>query len=252
MHETAYRGRFVERMTRPHTITRGAAFLAILLLVLATASCRREDARLRSMINLEPSPPPEERVEQLREVIGEHEAMVAQALQSAMKQADALKLLAQEYMRQELYGPALDALDEAIRIEPRNQILHHLAGVAAGFLGKSQAEPQVRSAYYARAERSYELAIEAAPNYTDARYGLAVLYVFEIGEPVKAIPHLEHVLERNESHVPSLFVLARAHVALGNIDDAIGAYDRVIRVATDRETRRRAERNRRLLLGGSS
>lgn len=228
-----------------------AVALVSVLLVLCITSCRREDPRLQSMVNLEPTPPPQERIEELREVIEENEAVVAQALQSAVRQADALKLLAQEYMRQELYGPALDALEEAIRIEPRNQVLHYLAGVAAGFLGSAQAQPDVRAEYYARAERSYEIAIDIAPNYIEARYGIAVLYVFEMEEPVQAIPHLERVLERNESHVPSLFVLARAHVALGNIDDAIDAYDQIIQKAPDRETRRRAERNRQLLLGGT-
>jgi len=185
-------------------------------------------------------------------VVDRYGEIVGEKIDAAYQQADALKLLAQEYIRQQLYGPALDALEEAIRIGPRNHVLHYLTGVAAGFLGKSQSREDLRMQYLGQAERAYELAIEIEPNYIDGRYGLAVLYVFELGEPVKAIPHLEHVLNRSEGHVPSLFVLARAHVALGNIDDAIAAYDRIITVADDEATRERAERNRRLLLGGST
>jgi tetratricopeptide (TPR) repeat protein len=225
---------------------------AMIALLALLGSCAPEDPRLTSMRNLEPQPPTEDRVEELKRLIAEYEQIVSEAVQAAVRQADALKLLGQEYMRQQLYGPALDAFEEAIRIEPGNHVLHYLAGVAAGFIGKAQARPDVQQEYLRISERAYLEAIELEPGYLDARYGLSVLYVFELGEPVKALPHLERALEASDSHVPALFVLARAHVALGNIDDAIDAYDRIIRVASDDESRRRAERNRQLLLGGES
>jgi tetratricopeptide (TPR) repeat protein len=226
--------------------------ILLILLLLVLSSCGPDDPRLESMVNLEPEPPSSDRVEELRALVDQYDAVLADAVKAASGKADALKLLAQEYMRHQLYGPALEALDEAIRIQPQNRVLHYLAGAAAGFVGKSQARADIRRAYLDRAERSYRLAIEAAPDYIDARYGLAVLYVFELSEPVRALTHLEHVLGISEGHVPSLFVLARAHVALGNVDDAIDAYERIIQVAQDNESRQRAERNRQLLLGGSS
>lgn len=228
------------------------AITAMILLLALLGSCAREDARLVSMRNMEPDPPSPERVAELERLIAGYEEIAADAIQAAIEQADALKLLGQEYMRQELYGPALDAYEQAIRIEPSNHVLHYLAAVAAGHTGKAQARPEVREEYLRRAERSYLLSIEHEPDYIDARYGLGVLYVFELGEPARAIEHLEAALDRNENHVPSLFVLARAHVALGNVDDAVDAYDRIIRVSPESEARERAERNRRLLLGGSS
>ncbi len=228
------------------------ALLTAMSLVLMLGSCERDDARLQSMRNLEPEPPSEDRVQELKRTIAEYEDLVAEAIEAAIREADALKLLGQEYMRQELYGPALDAYEEAIRIEPRNHVLHYLAAVAAGYVGKAQARPDVRAEYLRLAERSYLEAVEISPNYLDARYGLGVLYVFELGEPVKALPHLEHALDISENHAPALFVLARAHVALGNVDEAVDAYDRIIRTAPGDEMRRRAERNRQLLLGGES
>ncbi len=237
------------------SLSRAGARLALLTSIIASlfvVSCEHEDPRLESLQNLEPSPPSRERVEELREVVDRYGEIVGEKIDAAYQQTDALKLLAQEFIRQQLYGPALDALEEAIRISPRNHVLHYLTGVTAGFLGKSQSREDLRMDYLRQAERAYQLAIEIEPNYIDGRYGLAVLYVFELGEPVKAIPHLEHVLSRSEGHVPSLFVLARAHAALGNVDDAIAAYDRIITVAPDEATRERAERNRRLLLGGAT
>ena len=229
-----------------------ALFTSIIVTSLLAASCANEDPRLESMVNLEPTPPSRERIDELQEVVDRYGEIVGEKIDAAYQQADALKLLAQEYIRQQLYGPAMDALEEAILIAPRNHILHYLTGVTAGFLGKSQSREDRRVRYLTQAERAYEIAIEIEPNYIDGRYGLAVLYAFELGEPVKAIPHLEYILNLSEGHVPSLFVLARAHVALGNIDDAIGAYDRIITIAVDETTRERAERNRRLLLGGST
>jgi tetratricopeptide (TPR) repeat protein len=203
------------------------------------------------MINLEPTPPSRERIAELQELVDRHGELVAAKIDAAYQQADALKLLAQEYIRQQLYGPALDTLEEAVRVAPRNHVLHYLTGIAAGYLGTSQSRADLRERYLAQAERAYQLAVEIEPSYIDGLYGLAVLYVFELEEPMKALPHLERILELSEGHVPSLFVLARAHVALGNIDEALTAYDRVIATAADSRTQERADRNRRLLLGGS-
>jgi len=230
---------------------RWLAPLTFALLVSLFGSCSRDDPRLQSMVNLETVPPSPERIAELRQLVAEYGDVVAEKIDAAHRQADALKLLGQEYLRQQLYGPALDALDEATRIQPRNSVLHYLTGVAAGYLGKSQSREDARRRYLEQAERAYQLAVEIEPNYIDGRYGLAVLYVFELGEPAKALPHLEHVLDVSEGHVPSLFVLARAHVALGSLDDAIEAYDRIIVLSADDAARRRAERNRQLLLGGS-
>ncbi len=225
--------------------------LAVLTATLTLFACSREDPRLQGLVNLEPAPPSRERIRELEELVDEHGETVSRRIEAGLKQADALRLLAQEYMRHELYGPALDALEEAIRIQPRNHVLHYLAGACAGFIGKAQARADLRGEYLARAERSYLNAIEISPEYIDGRYGLAVLYAFELGRPLDAIGQLRRVLERSSEHIPALFVLARAHVELGNIDEAISAYDRILAARVDDETRRAAERNRRLLLGGS-
>lgn len=257
MHERdsgSQRGRRLtaERAGRAWLVARVARVAFPFVLAMVVIGCERPDPRLESLRQLEPAPPTEDRIRELEALVEEYGEIVAERIEAAFQQADALKLLAQEYMRQELYGPALDALEEAITIQPRNQVLHYLAGVAAGYLGDAQARSDRRRDFLARAERSYQIAIDIDPNYIDARYGLAVLYVFELGEPVQALPHLNRVLERNEEHVPSLFVLGRAHVELGNIDDAINAYERIIETAPDAESRRRAERNRQLLLGGGT
>lgn len=224
------------------------------LLMLLLSSCDQQDNRLSRLIAMEDpdTPPGPERLAQLENVVEEYEDAVSDQVQLISRQADAMKFLAQAYLQQQLHGPAFETLQEVLIIQPQNQTLHQLAAAAAGLVGKSQSDEQVRNEYYGAAEYHYERAIALDPRFIDARYGLAILYVFETGDPDQALDHLDAILAINETHVPSLFVLARAHVQLGNIDDAVSAYDRIIRGAAEEQDRERARRNRQLLLGGDS
>jgi len=227
-------------------------FIATLAAVVAigVVSCKK-DPRLSSLVTMEqPSAPvSEDRIEELKAAIEKYEDIVNSKVQAAMQQTTYLKLLAQEYMRSELYGPALDTLEEAIILEPRNQVLHQLAGVCAGFLAKAQLREEERERYLEMAERAYKASIEIDPGYIDGLYGLATLYHFEMNRHLEAISLLETLLEKSPSNIPALFVLARANAALGNIDEAVAAYDRIIENAANRDEATQARRNRQLLTG---
>lgn len=216
--------------------------------------CEQQDNRLSRLIAMEDpdAPPGPARVEQLEQVVQEYAQAVQDQVQLISRQADAMKLLAQAYLQQQLFGPAFETLQEVLVIQPQNQTLHQLAAAAAGFAAKSQSNQRVRDEYYSASVYHYERAIDLDPSFIEARYGLAILHVFELAQPVAALPHLEAILAINDTHVPALFVLARAHVQLGNLDDAISAYERIIRGAADEADRERARRNRQLLLGGDS
>ena len=194
-------------------------------------------------------PPSTERIEELRRLVDEHGRVVSEKVQAVGRQADFLKLLSQAYIQQGLFGPAYDALEEALVLQPGNPVLHQLAGVSAANIGKAQGRPSVRAEYYAIAEHHYRRSVDIDPGYIDALYGLSVLYVFELSRPIDAIPYLERILERSVAHEAALFVLARAHVELGNREAAVNAYDRIVARSPDAESRARADRNRRLLAG---
>lgn len=194
-------------------------------------------------------PPSRERVEELRRLVEEYGRSVNEKVQAVGRQADYLKLLSQAYLQQGLFGPAYDALAEALVLQPDNPVLHQLAGVSAARIGKAQGRPTVRAEYYAIAEHHYLRSIDIDPGYIDALYGLSILYVFEVNRPIDAIPYLERILDRSAGHTAALFVLARAHVELGNREAAINAYDRIVARSTDADSRARADRNRRLLAG---
>lgn len=233
---------------------KGVADLILIAVIAALLAACSSDPRMDALLQMEqpselaPSP---ERIQELKETIAEYEEIVNQKVEAAHKQASYLKLLAQEYMRYELYGPALEALEKALLIESQNQVLHQLAGVCAGYLAKAQARPEVRAAYLVMAEQFYKMSLEIDPNYQDGLYALGTLYHFEMARHLDAIHVLESLLDRSPTHVPALFVLARAHAALGNVEDAVGAYDRIIENAADGDVAEQARRNRQLLMGGN-
>jgi tetratricopeptide (TPR) repeat protein len=221
--------------------------IAILLLA---SGCRRADPRLAGLSRME-EPSGNVDIAELQAVIDEYGDIVQEKISAGVRQAQYLKLLAHEYIRQEMYGLALEALEEAIAIEPQNQVLHQLAGVSAAYVAKAQGRAADREEYYAISERHYLRAVELAPNYEEAHYGLAVLYLLELNEPLKALPYIDHVLELSSNDTSALFLRANAEVSLGNYDAAIDAYDTIIQEASDDEARRRAQRTRDLLMGGS-
>lgn len=225
--------------------------LAVICLVAALGACARDprlDA-LRTMEQPTPSGPSPERIRELKDAIAEYGDVVSAKVEAALKQASYLKLLAQEYMRAQLYGPALEALEEAIYIEPRNQVLHQLAGVSASFVAKATVNAAERARYFAMAESYYRSSIEIDPGYQDGLYALGNLYHFELGRHLDAIDVLEDLLDRAPSHVQGMFVLARAHAALGHVDEAAEMYGRIMETSGDRDVVERARRNRQLLLG---
>ena len=234
---------------RVGSLCRMASIAMVLCVVLI--SCNR-DPRLDSLLQMEPTPElptSRERTEELKAIIAEYEEVVNEKIYAAVKQASYLKLLAQEYMRAELFGPALETIEEAILIEPRNKVLHQLAGVCAAYLGKSRARDEERSRYLTMAERFYLASIEIDPDYRDGLYALGTLYHFELGRHLEAVAVLERLLDRIPNHVQALFVLARAHAALGNVDDAIRAYETIIDNAPDHGVAEQARRFRLLLQG---
>jgi tetratricopeptide (TPR) repeat protein len=230
------------------------SLLLLAAVVTFFGACSSRDPRLEGLREMEgsntPAPSPE-RIAELEETIAEYGQVVNSKVEAAMRQANYLKLLAQEYMRSELYGPALDTLREAIVIEPRNAVLHQLAGVCAGYLAKASARAQDREEFYAEAERYYLQSLEIDPNYVDGMYALGTLYHFELGRHLDAVEVLTRLLDRSPGHVQAMFVLARAYVSLGNIDEAVAIYDRIIETAADRNVREQARRNRLLVLGES-
>ena len=196
---------------------------------------------------------PPQTIEELKAAIAAYEKRIERHVEDAAKTGSYWKLLAVRFMDRGLYGEALEALEQAIIYVPEDAALHCNTGIAAGIMAKSVhvypgRENMEREKYYALAEKAFLRSIELDSRFFRPRYGLGVLYAFELDRPGEAISHLEKCLEISRNDVDTMFVLARAHFMLRNFQSALDLYDRIITLTRDDQKRLDAQNNRQLIL----
>ncbi|MDR2397464.1 MAG: tetratricopeptide repeat protein [Spirochaetaceae bacterium] len=195
-------------------------------------------------------------IQGLREAIALYEAKIEQHVKDAAQTGTYWKILATRLQDRGLHGEALDALERAIYYTPADPSPHYLRGVSAGVVAKaSYGSPEVgggdnrRLRYFELAEGAFLRAIELDNEYARARYGLGILYVFELDRPEDAILHLERYLELSKNEVDGMFVLARAYYMTNRYDGAIDLYDRILQITKDPKKRSDAEQNKAQVVG---
>jgi tetratricopeptide (TPR) repeat protein len=114
--------------------------------------------------------------------------------------------------------------------------------------GVARTETPQRNYYFSLAEQAYLRAIELDAGYGRPRYGLGILYVFELDRPAEAIPHLERYLEISKNNVDAMFVLARAYYVNGQNQQALELYERIPSLTKDPKKQTDAENNKRTIL----
>jgi tetratricopeptide (TPR) repeat protein len=197
---------------------------------------------------------PPQTVEGLRSAITAYESRIEQHVRDAAQTGVYWKILATRLQDQGLHLEALDALERALYYAPEDPALHYAAGISAGVAAKSSLnfsgaqENQERERYYDLAEEAYLRAIELDGSYGRPRYGIAVLYVFELDRPSEAVPHLLRYLEISRSDVDAMFVLARAYYMTESYQNAVDVYDDIIALTKDANKRLEAQNNRQILL----
>jgi len=190
----------------------------------------------------------------LKASIAKYEKKIDQHVADAAKTGSYWKILAIRLQDRGLHGEALNALQRAISYTPLDPTLHYYTGVSAGIMAKSAhdfpgSDSGERQRYFALAEDAYLRAIELDGSYLLPKYGLGVLYVFELNRPQDAVPQLQRYLEISRGDVDAMFVLARAYYMLKNYQNALDLYDRIIAVTRDDQKRSDAQNNRAILLG---
>jgi tetratricopeptide (TPR) repeat protein len=208
----------------------------------------------RRIISASAGSGPPQTVEGLRSAITAYESRIEQHVRDAAQTGIYWKILATRLQDQGLHHEALDALEQAIYYTPEDPALHYAVGISAGIAAKSSlnfsggsGNPE-RERSYTLAESAYLRSIELDGSYGRPRYGLAVLYVFELDRPSEAVPHLLRYLEISRGDVDAMFVLARAYYMTESYQDAMDVYDDIIALVKDENKRREAQNNRQLLL----
>ena len=193
-------------------------------------------------------------IDDLKASIAKYEKKIEQHVNDAAKTGSYWKILAVRLQDRGLHGEALDALQHAIYYTPLDASLQYYTGVSAGIMAKStQVFPDndtgEKQRYYSLAESAYLRAIELDKHYLAPKYGLAVLYTFELDRPADAIPLLQDYLAISQNDVDSMFVLARAYFALKQYQSALDLYNRIIAFTSDAQRKNDAQNNRQLLMG---
>lgn len=193
-------------------------------------------------------------IEELKAAIEKYQTRVAD-IQLAQTQIGIwYKILGTRYLDNKMYGEALKCFEEALKYYPNNQNLYYYVGVCAGYMSHAAMDFsgsgnfEVRYNYLKLAEDAYTRAITIEDRYVRALYGLSVLYVFELDEPGKAIPHLEKLLTIDTKNIDAMFVLASAYYLSYDFEKSVDIYDKIIATTKSAEIKATAEENKKKVL----
>ncbi len=196
-------------------------------------------------------------IEELKDAIKKYQERVADVQLAQSQIGIWYKILGTRYLDNKMYGEALKAFQEALTYYPDNQNLYYYVGVCAGYMSHASLDynasgtNEIKYNYLKLAEEAYLRAIAIEDRYVRALYGLGVLYVFELDEPEKAIPHLEKALSIDTKNLDTMFVLARAYYSSYEFDKSIAMYDRIIETTKSDDTKKTAEENKKIVLDAS-
>ncbi|MCL2600222.1 MAG: tetratricopeptide repeat protein, partial [Treponema sp.] len=155
---------------------------------------------------------------------------------------------------QGMHRDAIYAFERAIHFTSGDPTLFFLTGESAAIVAVSTLDfpggpVSERDGYFRLAESAFLRAIEMDPTYGRPRYGLGVMYTFNLDRPQDAIPHLERFLQISPRDVMGMFVLARAFIMTEQFANAIELYERILVVSTDPSIRAEAEAHMELIRG---
>jgi tetratricopeptide (TPR) repeat protein len=238
-------------MTRyPVEIRQFLMVLTIVLPALLLSGCRDgQDEKLDFLVDTEGrtyegTEVSSERIEELRRDIERYEKEIEAAVQAHTRSASYHKLLAQELLKEEMYGPALEALQRAMELQPANPVVYYYAGVAAARTGRAHMLSGEEDRYLALAESYFSEAIRLRENYQDAIFAMAVLLAFDLNRPDEALEYSRKLSEIETGDPAVKFLHGNILVQNGLFREAIDVYDDLARSAPSSEQRARARQNR--------
>lgn len=190
-------------------------------------------------------------IEDIRAAIAAYEDRIEQHVKDAAQAGIYWKILASRLQDQALHEKALEALETAIYYYPDDAALQYMTGVSAALTAKGSQDfgsGSLQDRYLDLSESAFLRAIAMDASYAKPRYGLGVLYVFDLNRPEEAVPHLTKFLDLVTDDIDGMFVLARAYYMMADYQTAADLYERIMRVTKDADKRGEAAANRETVL----
>ncbi|MBP3771425.1 MAG: tetratricopeptide repeat protein [Treponema sp.] len=236
-------------------------FFALSFAMFVLCGCTKSNKSIVRMQKLEEGIDSPVTEAELKEAIQKYENRIADMQLASSQVGIWYKMLAVRYLdsKPPMYGEALKYFQKALQFYPTNQNLYYYVGLCAGYMSKASldfkaegtATTTERYNYLKLAESAYLRAIELEPKYGRALYGLGILYVFELGQSEKAIPHLEKLLSFDTRNFDAMFVLAKAYYDQNEFDKAVSLYDRILAQSKSEQKKADAAANKKIVLDAS-
>ncbi len=230
-------------------------FLAALCFsVIVLCGCTKSTKSIIRLQKLEENVQSPSTEAELKEAIAKYQDRITDIQLASSQTGIWYKMLAVRYLDAKMYGEALKNFQTAIQFYPANQNLYYYVGLCAGYMAKASLDYNATGSatekynYYKLAEEAYLRAIELEPKYGRALYGLGILYVYELKQAEKAVPHLEKLISFDTRNTDAMFVLAAAYYLSYDFDKAIEMYDRIISITKSEQKKAEAEANKKKVL----
>lgn len=238
------------------------SFVALAFTVITLCGCTKSNKAIIRMQKLEEGVSSPTTEAELKEAIEKYENRIADMQLATSQVGIWYKMLAVRYLDAKpkpMYGEALKYFQKAIQIYPENQNLYYYVGICAGYMAKASLDygatgertTTEKYNYLKLSESAFLRAIELEPKYGRALYGLGVLYVFDLDQSEKAIPHLEKLLSFDTRNFDAMFVLARAYYVQGDYEKAASLYDKIASQTKSEQKKQEALSNKKIVLDAS-
>ncbi|MCX8123918.1 MAG: tetratricopeptide repeat protein [Spirochaetes bacterium] len=128
--------------------------------------------------------------------------------------------LGAKYNEREAWDPAIDALQKALGYGRNNPLVHYQLAIAYANRG-SQLENKDD---IDKAHIHYEKALQMDPNFTEAKYGLAILLFYEKENRQKAVQLMEEITKQKPTFYRARFALGRFYYENKDLNRSLSVY----------------------------
>lgn len=123
---------------------------------------------------------------------------------------------------------------------------YYYAGVAAAGQAKQSAVESQKALLFEKAIYYYNRALELSSTYSNAYYGLGVIYYFELGDLETGLQYALKAVGADPRHFGARYMAARIYIEKGENAKASEQYNYIIKHA-DKKTAESAVRNQEIL-----